>query len=172
MRLTECRFKALQITAVFAVCLVTLAAAASSANPPAKRTYLTTLMGGGESLGDLDFDCLKFNKNGTVCFEDDEADPLCGTWERIEPFVDNQSFITVDFNFTEEGDDFTVRGRLTVDSRGQKGKKMSSVGGTLLVVEEGEESRSFTLSLAGKQAKAKKCRQLRAGLQDLFPDDD
>ena len=172
LRITERRFTALQITTVFVVCLVTLASTAtvSSAKPPppAKRTYFVTIVGGGEELGELDFDCLKFNNNGTHCFGEG-VDTVCGTWERIEPSVDDQSIITFDFDFTDEGVEVKGEGRLTVDSRGPRGKKRSSVGGTAVVDADGM---TFTLAVAGKQAKAKKCRTVRDDLQDRLGDGD
>ena len=86
----------------------------------------------------------------------------------MEPPVDNQSVITFDLDFFDEEEDVQTRvdGRLTVDSRGQKGKKRSSVGGS--AVADLNNGMTFTIALAGKEAKAKKCRKVRNDLQDLF----
>ena len=163
---TERRFTALQITAVFATCLVTLASTVtvSSAKPPApaKRTYLTVLVGTGENLEELGISCAKFNANGTASFDGDE---ISGTWEYTQPPVDQQSIINFHFAFTEDGSDFTIDGRATVDSQGKKGTKRSALGGTALVEGDGT---TFTLSLAGKEAKSKKCRKIQGVLHELL----
>ena len=64
------KYRANALLAVaFAVTLASTATVSSAKPPPpAKRTYFVTILGGGEKLGDLAFECLKFNNDGTQCF--------------------------------------------------------------------------------------------------------
>ena len=117
---------------------------ASSAAPPAKRTYLVIALGLEERYS-WQAECLSFTRSQVCTSEGD-----CGSWSRTEPGPDGELSFDIELGGGEPP--ARLAGTLRIETRG----KREAIGGTARA-SLGEAA--VTVSLTGRSTTPRDCRR-------------